>query len=96
MPAIPVSAEVESQFNGKLNGDRLQITLYAGHASDGYKSDFQRRPARWIEWVRWDAATGKRAHHKVVRYGGNRFDKGVVDYAASVTEVKLFPGVEEL
>lgn len=84
---IPKHARRERRFRAIHEGDTLQVTLYDGRASDGYKSDFERRPARWIEWSRYTTG-GKRVVRQATRYGGNRYGKGLADYQESVRELR--------
>lgn len=91
---IPVGAKEESRFTGKFEGDTLTVILYAGKASDGYKSDFQRRPARWIVWMRVDAQ-GKRVHRASQRFGGKNYAKGLEGYLDSLAQLRA-AGVQEV
>jgi len=84
---IPKRATAEDVFAGTWEGDTLYVTLYAGHASDGYKSDFERRPARWILWERYDAS-GKRTVRRATRYGGRRYGKAAADFAECVRQLR--------
>lgn len=45
---VPKSATIEDAFTGVYEDGTVRVTLYTGMANDGYKSDFTRRPARWI------------------------------------------------
>lgn len=87
MTAIPKSATVERRFTGSYEGDILQVTLYKGRASDGYKSDFTRRPARWIVWTRHDSS-GRRTVRHATRFGGNRFGKAPAEFASCVDQLR--------
>lgn len=84
---VPVSANVEKCFVGTFNDDKVEVTLYTGYASDGYKSDFERRPARWLVWERFNSS-GKRIRHIATRYGGKRFGKGLAEYVDAVRQLR--------
>jgi hypothetical protein len=90
---IPVGAKQEDSFEGTHKGDTITVILYTGHASDGYKSNFERRPARWIEWLMVDP-NGKRIKRIATRYGGKRFDIGPAEFAESVAQLRA-AGVKE-
>jgi hypothetical protein len=85
--SVPKSAKVENTFIGTLNSDTVRVTLYLGQASDGYKSNFTKRPARWIVWARYDKA-GVRTRRLASRYGGNRFNKGLLDFADAIRQLR--------
>lgn len=84
--AIPRTATIEQQFTGSYEGETLCVTLYTGHASDGYQSDFQRRPARWILRERLNAG-GDRQYRQCARYGGRRMAQGLTDYTEFVAHL---------
>lgn len=91
---IPVSARLERSFSGQWEGATVRVRLFKGTASDGYKSDFTKRPARWIVWERFDAA-GKRELRRASRYGGNRFGTGLTEFAEAVRQL-IDAGVTEI
>lgn len=91
---IPVGAKEESRFTGSYEGDILTVTLYAGKASDGYKSNFENRPARWIVWMRVDSQ-GKRVHRTSQRFGGKNCAKGLEGYLSSLAQLRA-AGVREV
>ena len=84
---VPKSAKVEDLFSGTYEGHTLRVTLFTGYASDGYKSDFTRRPARWIVWERFDS-TGKRLMRRASRFGGNRVALGPTEFASCVKHLR--------
>jgi hypothetical protein len=90
---IPVSAEVEQQFQATHDGDNLRIALYKGKASDGYKSDFRRRDARWLVWER-TTAQGERVFYHAARFGGKRFVMAPGEYRSCVAQLRAAGVVE--
>ena len=91
---VPRSASIEYQFVGLYEGDTIRITLFTGHASDGYKSDFTRRPARWLVWERL-TTNGKRIKRMATRYGGKRCGLGPAEYTKVLTQLQAAGVVEQ-
>jgi hypothetical protein len=83
---VPKSAKIERQFVGTYEGDDIRVSLYTGHASDGFHSNFERRPARWIVWSR--SHNGKRVRRQASRFGGKRFAKGLSDFELAVRQLQ--------
>ena len=55
---VPKGAMTERVTNGRINqgpnaGERIVVTLYRGQQSQGYKSNYERKPHRWVtlEWL---------------------------------------------
>lgn len=56
-------------------GKNARFARYEGYASDGYASDYQRRPCAWMScWVEGS----KRVH--TWRFGGKRFAQADAEY----------------
>ncbi len=74
----PVHASLVRQDSGTIGegehaGQTITYRLWRGYASDGYSSDYQRRPAAWIELE----YGGKR---RASRFGGRNADKAEAEY----------------
>lgn len=44
------SAQVARRFEIAATDKYLSVTVHVGRASDGYKSDFDRRPVAWVTY----------------------------------------------
>ena len=64
-----------------------ELTLYDGMSSDGYKTNYQHRPVRWLE-VYADPFPGEtRRVHNCWRYAGIRWDKAEKDWQKIVRDL---------
>lgn len=74
---IPATAQADPE----VFGGTVTLTLWDGLASDGYKTDYQRRPVRWVE-VYTCRADGSRYLRECFRYAGKRYDKADAELLA--------------
>lgn len=79
---IPKGAVEERRLQGvavpesRFAGCNALVILYQGRASDGYKSDYEHRPARWLLVCVTDTA-GKRVERQAWRFGGKNYAAGL-------------------
>lgn len=46
------SARAVQTLTAALEGNTVTLTIHDGHASDGYSTDYTRRPVRWVVYRR--------------------------------------------
>ena len=67
----------------------LSIRMFEGRKSAGYRTDYQRVPARWLE-VSWTVQgdTSRKRHRKCWCYTGKRYDLADQDWRAQVEQAR--------
>lgn len=64
----------------------VTVARYAGQASDGYKSGYERRDAQWLLWVRRER--GRVTVRNTRRYAGSNLARAVKDYTESADALR--------
>lgn len=72
---------------GTLEGADVFLSLHLGYASDGWKSDFQRRPVAWVSLRRAKTAHGAGVY-RCRRYSGRSLRKALADWTKIASEVR--------
>ena len=80
----PKSATLAASFGPVVADDGREITaqLWRGRASDGYKSDFERRQAEWVVLT----ANGRTV--LATRFAGRNLPNARREYDAAVTTMR--------
>lgn len=79
--SIPKHARIRREARGTVRADvnperpPAHVMLYEGTASDGYATDYQARPARWLRVERGDGLPSY-----VRRFTGKNFEQGLAIY----------------
>ncbi len=81
---IPKGAVMIDSFGGTIPtgpyaGRHYAMYLFDGLASKGAKSNFQRVPTRWLEYV-ISATNGEQVKRGAFSYSGKRYAQGLVDF----------------
>lgn len=70
----------------------IRARLYAGYASDGYQTDYQRREVRWVETESFDP-DGKTIRRCCHRFAGRSLANAERDYRQILVNLaKEYPG----
>jgi len=87
---VPKGARLEMVKTGTIIGDNDdsnagkpgRIELYQGFYSDGYKSDFERTPHRWL------VLTVDGVREWTFRYSGRNYDEGMRQFTDCATAIR--------
>ena len=91
--SITLPPGITTEHRGRtLTLATVRVRLYAGYASDGYQTDYQRREVRWVEFESIQP-DGRLARRSCSRYAGRNLAGAERDYAKALADfAQRWPG----